>query len=109
MVACATRCSIGREQMTWQIEWDDTKAAQNLAERGLHFANASRFDWQSAQVFLDDRHDYAEERFIARGLLDGRLHILVYVLRNDRLRVISLRRANARECKRYAQERNPTD
>jgi len=91
--------------MTWNFEWDEAKAAQNLAERGLHFSDASRFDWTSAQVFLDDRQDYTEERFIARGFLDGQLHILVYVLRNDRLRVISLRRANARECKRYAQER----
>ncbi len=92
--------------MTWQCEWDEAKAAQNLAERGLHFSDASRFDWQSAQVFLDDRQDYSEERFIARGMLDGRLHILVYVLRNDRLRIISLRRANTRECQRYAEERD---
>lgn len=95
--------------MTWQLDWDEVKAAENLAERGLHFADASRFDWQSAQVFLDDRHDYAEDRFIARGLLDGRLHILVYVLRNGRLRVISLRRANARECTRYAKDRRPPE
>jgi len=91
--------------MTWRLEWDEAKAAQNLAKRGVHFSDASRFDWQSAQIFLDDRQDYAEERFIARGHLDGRLHILVYVLRNDRLRIISLRKANARECRRYAQER----
>jgi uncharacterized DUF497 family protein len=91
--------------MTWELEWDEDKASQNLAKRGLHFRDAARFDWTTAQVFLDDRYDYGEERFRARGFLDGWLHILVYVLRNDRLRVISLRRANARECKRYAAER----
>lgn len=84
------------------LEWDEAKAVQNLAQRGLHFSDASRFDWHGAQVFLDDREDYAEARFIARGLLDGRLHILVFVLRADRLRIISLRRANARERKRHA-------
>jgi uncharacterized DUF497 family protein len=91
--------------MTPILEWDEEKTTLNLASRGLHFADAARFDWTTAQVFLDDRYDYGEERFRARGFLDGRLHILVYVLRNDRLRVISLRRANARECKRYAAER----
>lgn len=88
--------------MTPILEWDEEKAAQNLAERGLHFADAARFDWTTAENDLDRRHDYGEARYIARGFLDGRLHILVYVLRNDRLRVISLRRANSRERKQYA-------
>lgn len=91
--------------MTFQLGWDEAKAAQNLAQRGLHFSDVARFDWQGAQIFLDDRQNYTEERLIARGFLDARLHIVVYVLRNERLRVMSLRRANARECKRYAQER----
>ncbi len=90
--------------MAWKLEFDEAKAAQNLIERGLHFSDAMRFDWKSAQIFLDDRQDYAEDRFIARGFLDGRLHILVYVLRNDHMRVISLRRANARERARYVEE-----
>ena len=95
--------------MTPLLEWDEEKAAQNLAQRGLHFSDASRFDWQRAQIALDTRFDYDEERFIARSFLDGRLHILVYVLRNDRLRIISLRRANARERARYVEESKPTE
>ena len=79
--------------------------AARRAAPDLYFSDAARFDWTTAQVSVDDRADYGEDRFRARGFLDGRLHILVYVLRNDRLRVISLRKANARECKDHAAER----
>jgi uncharacterized DUF497 family protein len=33
----------------------------------------------------------------ALGKIDGRYHVLVYAWRNDRIRVISLRKANRRE------------
>lgn len=85
-----------------RLDWDDEKRAQNLRERGIDFASARQFDWASAQVFIDDRIDYGEDRFLARGNIDGRLHILVYTLRGDNLRVISLRKANHRERRRYA-------
>lgn len=90
--------------MRGEFEWDDDKLARNLAERGIHFSEAAGIDWSTAQTFIDDRIDYGEERFITRGLIGARLHILVYVLRGDRMRIISLRKANARERRNYARE-----
>lgn len=49
------------------------------------------------------RQQYAEQRFEAIGYIGLRLHVMVYCLRGDAIRVISLRKANAREVKRYAE------
>ncbi|MBL8197762.1 MAG: BrnT family toxin [Chromatiales bacterium] len=84
------------------IEFDATKNAQNIRERGLSFERVADFDFVTALYWRDERHHYGELRRIALGHLDDRLHVLCYVLRGDRMRVISLRKANAREAKVYA-------
>lgn len=58
---------------------------------------------ETAVVCEDTRKEYAEQRFEATGYIGDRLHVMVYCLRSDSVRVISLRKANAREVKRYAQ------
>jgi uncharacterized DUF497 family protein len=55
-----------------------------------------------AVVYLvDDRCDYGEVRHIAVGYLDNRLHVLCFIETSTGLRVISLRKANSREAKKY--------
>lgn len=49
----------------------------------------------------DLRKDYGENRYIAAGFLAGRLHILVFTPTADGIRVISFRKANRRELRRY--------
>ena len=49
----------------------------------------------------DDRFDYSEIRVRAFGFIDEVPHCLVFTIRGQELRVISLRRAHAREMKRY--------
>jgi uncharacterized protein len=87
-----------------ESEWDEEKAARNFLERGLHFADAAGFNWATAQTFADERTAYGEERFMSRGMIGERLHILVFVLREDKLRIISFRKANRREQNAYASE-----
>lgn len=55
------------------------------------------FDWSSVIERPDRRADYGEDRMQALGKINGRDHVLVYTLRKDRIRVISLRKANKRE------------
>jgi len=43
----------------------------------------------------------SEERFIAVGLLDGRMVVIVWTPRSDARRIISMRYANDREISRY--------
>ena len=83
-------------------EWDEDKRAANLDKHGMDFASAQAFDWGAAVTAEDDRHPYGEPRFVSIGFIGPRLHVLVWTPRGDRFRVISLRKANAREVKHYA-------
>ena len=87
-----------------EIEFDPDKDAANRKKHGLSLAVAAGMDFPSAVVRPDERHAYGEERLQALGWIDGRLHMLVFTMRGDVLRAISLRKANPREVKRYDEE-----
>lgn len=87
------------------FEWDDAKRRANRALRGIDFAEAERFDWSAARVLPDERRDYGEPRWQAYGAIGARLHVLVFTIRAGRIRVISLRKANAREQAKWARHR----
>jgi len=84
-------------------EWDPKKAASNWSIHRVSFKAARRFLWDFALELRDERKDYPEVRTIAIGLIDARPHVLIYTLRGGRCRVISLRKANLREARRYAE------
>lgn len=83
--------------------YDSAKAAANLAKHEVSFTEAERFDWDTTLVAEDNRFDYGERRFVAIGLIDARAHVVVFTRRGSRVRLISLRKANRREVKRYEQ------
>lgn len=83
------------------IVFDPAKRAQTLARRGLDFADAGSVIDGVKYQFVDDRHDYGEERITTIGLLDGRMMVVVWTRRGEDRHVISMRKANAREQRRY--------
>ena len=97
---------MGVQETRMEIEFDPEKSARNVELRGLPFDLVADFDFDSALVARDTREDYGEDRFIALGLVGDRLHVVAYTMRDDRLRVISFRKANAREIERYEQARS---
>lgn len=86
------------------ITFDPFKNQRSIAQRGLSFADVADFDFQSALFWMDVRKAYSEPRICGLGLLEGRLYALVFTETSDGLRVISFRKANSREIKRYEQE-----
>lgn len=82
-------------------EWDNAKRSINVTKHGVDFSEIEHFDWDSALVATQYRS--GEHRFIALGNLAGRLHVVVYVRRGTNRRIISLRKANRREERRYAE------
>jgi uncharacterized protein len=84
-----------------KFEWDEVKAAANLAKHGVSFEAVIDFDWNASVDTPDHRKNYNEQRVIATSTIRGRPHVLVYVQRNDCVRVISLRKANKREFSKY--------
>jgi len=88
-----------------EFEWDEDKAASNEIRHGIPFLYACRVFLDQGRIERrDDRHDYGEERRIVYGRIEGRLHVVVYTLRGETVRLISARRANQREQDRYGQD-----
>ncbi len=84
-----------------KITFDRSKSEKNALERGLPFESAADFDWQGATFAENERKEYPERRFVAIGYLWRRLHILCFTHIPRVIRVISFRKANPREAKRY--------
>ena len=84
------------------IEFDAAKRKATLEARGLDMARDDEVFAGATLTIEDDRKDYCEDRFITIGFLDGRMLVLVWTLRNDTPRIISMRKANEREQDLYA-------
>ena len=87
-----------------KIEYDELKNQRNINERMLPFAEVIKLDWSTARVIEDTRHNYPEKRFVATGAIEGRIHIICFTPLTGGIRVISFRKANQREVKRYEQQ-----
>jgi len=84
-----------------KFEWDNNKQKLNLNLHGFDFKHVMGFDWNTAEYRLDTRFTYGENRVIATGMFMGRVTVMVFTLREDRLRIISWRKANQREVRGY--------
>ena len=85
------------------IEFDPKKDASNLAKHGLSLVLAEQLDWDAALVWIDERFRYEELRMIALAPRTNTLYYVVFVERGEIRRIISLRRAERREVKHYAE------
>jgi uncharacterized protein len=87
-----------------RFEFDPGKSAKNERERGLPFAVAVRlFDGMRLE-WEDRRHDYGEIRINTLGEIEGRVFFASFTRRRDAIRIISFRKANARETRRYRRQ-----
>jgi len=86
-----------------RFEFNPDKDAANLAKHGVSLALARELDWEAALVWLDDRFEYGELRIIALAPRSRVLYYVAFVNRGEVRRIISLRRANRREVRRYVQ------
>jgi hypothetical protein len=86
-----------------RFEWDRKKAASNLNQHNVSFEEAVTvfYDPLSA-TFSDPDHSFGEERFIAIGYSSRqRLLVVCYTEIDEAIRIISTRRATAKERKRH--------
>ena len=86
-----------------RIEFDPDKDSGNQIKHGVSLALAAELDWEAALVWVDDRFDYVELRMIALAPKTETLYCVAFVERGEARRIISLRRANRREVKHYAE------
>lgn len=91
------------------FEWDDKKAAANVARHGVSFDTArSLFNDPFGVELLDDRRDYGEDRWIRIGMVEGTIFTVVYTEGSDRKRLISARQATRVEQNDYFRQNAST-
>ena len=86
------------------FEWDADKAASNAKKHGIRFEVATAvFDDPDRVTAIDDRFNYNEERSVTLGKTPDGVLVVVATERDDppRIRIISARKANARERRHY--------
>jgi uncharacterized protein len=86
-----------------EFEWSKDKAKANLAKHGVSFDEAmTLFDDPLYVDFYDPDHSDVEDRYIIVGQSQqGRLLVVSYTERMDRIRLISAREATRMEKNAY--------
>ena len=87
-----------------QFEWDDEKEKKNILKHKLDFTTAAFvFNDENRIEIFDEEHSIDEDRYLAIGAIGNMLVILtvVFTERNEKIRIISARKATAKERKMY--------
>lgn len=85
------------------FEWDEVKEKSNFRKHGISFAEGESVFYDAYSLTISDPdHSIEEERFIDIGTSNkNRILIVVYMEREDRIRIISVRKATVQERKMY--------
>jgi len=82
-------------------EWDEEKKRQNEIKHGLSFEDVDAVFDGLCLTFRDTRERYDEAHFITIGFLKERMVVIAHTPRGEKIRIISMRKANSREQKNY--------
>jgi uncharacterized protein len=83
-----------------RFAWDERKRLANLAKHGLDFFEVIGV-FEAPHLVVPSTQAGGEERFLAIGVLKGRLVTVVYTNRSEAIRIISFRRARHAERQKY--------
>ncbi|SIR15805.1 hypothetical protein SAMN05880582_10761 [Rhizobium sp. RU20A] len=87
-----------------EFDWDDGKHASNLEKHRVDFIDViPAFADVGKMIARDDRKDYGERRYNMLAMLEGRVFHITFTPRGPVTWLISARKANDREQKRYEQ------
>jgi len=82
------------------FEYDKRKSQSNLAKHGIDFDQAQRL-WDDPAILEIPARVTDEARYLIIGRIDGKHWSAVVTYRNERIRLISVRRSRAEEVKLY--------
>ena len=84
------------------IDFDPAKARANLRKHRVGFADAEQALRDPQAITIEDPDAEGEQRFVTLGSDTlGRVLVVVYALRGDRVRLISARKASKGEVRKY--------
>ena len=84
-----------------KYEWDDNKRIANLERHGVDFESIHDFEWEAAYFEAQTRD--GEFRFRTIGYIGRRLHVVIFTMRGETIRIISMWKAGRRDERKYAQ------
>ena len=86
------------------LQWDSNKAKSNYKKHGVRFADAVGVFEDENAITISDEHE-REDRFVTIGIdFLSRILVVVYTFRDIVIRIISARKATARERKMYEEQ-----
>jgi len=84
------------------IEWDPRKAAENLRKHGVDFADAViALEDENALTIEDKGHDEQRFKTLGMGPSINILYVIHTYREDERVRIISVRKADRSESKQY--------
>lgn len=86
--------------MPFQFEFDEAKSDANAAKHGIDFFEAQAL-WTDADLLQVPARSEAEARFLFIGTIEGKHWSAIAIYRGETIRIISVRRARAREVETY--------
>jgi uncharacterized DUF497 family protein len=89
-----------------KFEWDENKNRKNIRKHGIDFADAVEIFRHPILTSLDNRKDYGEDRWCGIGLMKNTVAVVIYLEWDgeNRIRLISVRKALQHERKKYEKE-----
>ena len=84
-----------------KVTFDQKKDELNIGKHRISLNDANVIRWDTLKAEVDNRRNYGETRYTGFAFIDDRLYCVVFTVRDDALRIISLRKANDREFDRY--------
>lgn len=87
------------------VEWDPEKARSNRRKHGVDLPGAATVLFDPLALTVTQDH-FGEDRYFTIGAdLDGQVLVVVHLVRGERIRIISARRATPHERRRYEEVR----
>jgi len=88
-----------------EFEWNFKKNNLNIKKHGINFSDAVTVLYDEFALTIDEAHE-SEERFITIGH-DGyaRLLVVVYCIREEKIRIISARKSTKKEMEKFGEVR----
>lgn len=97
MLAVSSFCIYNNTMITWT----ETKRKRNIKKHGIDLRDAEAIFDQPMLTSEDDSEPYGEQRLQSIGMLDGRVVFMVWTDRDTGPHIISIRKANRHEQKKY--------
>lgn len=86
-----------------KFEWDDNKSSSNQAKHGISFEDAKAL-WNDPLRIEIETSFPDENRSILIGKADNKIWTAVFTVREESIRIISVRRARKGEASLYDQK-----